>query len=85
MNEGAQADERRGNARMKDEREARGERVMEEKNRMNDEKVETGAGGERESAGERERSRSTREEEEIEVKQKQRDYADRVERIERIR
>lgn len=84
MNEGAQADERRGNVRMKDEREARGERVMEEKNRMNDEKVETGA-GERESAGERERSRSTREEEETEVKQKQRDYADRVERIERIR
>lgn len=31
---------------------------------MNDEKVETGAGGERESAGERERSRRTREEEE---------------------
>lgn len=31
MNEGARADERRGNARMKDEREARGERVMEDK------------------------------------------------------
>lgn len=47
------------------------------KNRMNDEKVETGAGGERESAREREKSTSTREEEETEVKHKQRDYADR--------
>lgn len=31
MNEGAQADECRSNPRMKDEREARGERVTEEK------------------------------------------------------
>lgn len=60
---------------MKDEREARGERVTEEKKRMNDEKVEMWAGGESESAGEMERSR--REEAETEVKQKQRDYADR--------
>lgn len=49
---------------------------------MNDEKVETGAGGGRESAGERERCRGAREEEETEVKEKQRG---RVERIKRIR
>lgn len=44
---------------------------------MNDEKVETGTSGGRESAGERERSRGARKEEETEVKRKQRDYTDR--------